>query len=291
MSELTETRTPSRSGGNIQIPILFGLVIAVAAATAYLFFTVDGLKTDLHSMRESVLAELAKVRETSSISTASNQQHLDELRSELENTRKQAAMAAGRARTDALKHAEQLAKQIQTEQARQQEMVKTELTEVKEAASTANNKITDVSGEVTNVKTEVASTKSELEKTIADLKSVRGDLGVQSGLIATNGQELAALRTLGERNYFEFNLAKSKQPQRIGDISVVLKKTDPKRSKYSIDVLADDKKVEKKDKTANEPVQFYVAKARLPYEIVVNEVQKDRITGYLATPKVQIARK
>ncbi|HSB13547.1 MAG TPA: hypothetical protein VLE22_03760 [Bryobacteraceae bacterium] len=291
MSELTETRTPSRSGGNIQIPILFGLVIAVAAATAYLFFTVDGLKTDLHSMRESVLAELAKVRETSSISTASNQQHLDELRSELENTRKQAAMAAGRARTDALKHAEQLAKQIQTEQARQQEMVKTELTEVKEAASTANNKITDVSGEVTNVKTEVASTKSELEKTIADLKSVRGDLGVQSGLIATNGQELAALRTLGERNYFEFKLAKSKQPQRIGDISVVLKKTDPKRSKYSIDVLADDKKVEKKDKTANEPVQFYVAKARLPYEIVVNEVQKDRITGYLATPKVQIARK
>jgi chromosome segregation ATPase len=291
MSELTETRTPSRSGGNIQIPILFGLVIAVAAATAYLFFTVDGLKTDLHSMRESVLAELAKVRETSSISTASNQQHLDELRSELENTRKQAAMAAGRARTDALKHAEQLAKQIQTEQARQQEMVKTELTEVKEAASTANNKITDVSGEVTNVKTEVASTKSELEKTIADLKSVRGDLGVQSGLIATNAQELAALRTLGERNYFEFNLAKTKQPQRIGDISVVLKKTDPKRSKYSIEVLADDKKVEKKDKTANEPVQFYMAKARLPYEIVVNEVQKDRITGYLATPKVQVARK
>jgi chromosome segregation ATPase len=267
------------------------LVIAVAAATAYLFFTVDGLKTDLYSMRESVLAELAKVRETSSISTASNQQHLDDLRSELENTRKQAAMAAGRARTDALKHAEQLAKQIQTEQARQQEMVKTELTEVKEAASTANNKITDVSGEVTNVKTEVASTKSELEKTIADLKSVRGDLGVQSGLIATNAQELAALRTLGERNYFEFNLAKTKQPQRIGDISVVLKKTDPKRSKYSIEVLADDKKVEKKDKTANEPVQFYVAKARLPYEIVVNEVQKDRITGYLASPKVQIARK
>ncbi len=291
MSDLTETRTPSPRGGNIQIPILFGLVIALAAATTYLFFWVDGLRTDLHSMRDSVLAELAKVRETSSINTASNQQHLDELRSELDSTRKQAAVAAGRARTDALKHAEQLAKQIQTEQARQQEMVKTELTEVKEAASTANTKITDVSGEVTNVKSDVASTKSELEKTIADLKSVRGDLGVQSGLIATNGQELAALRTLGERNYFEFNLAKTKQPQRIGDISVLLKKTDPKRNKYSIDVLADDKRVEKKDKTANEPVQFYLAKARLPYEIVVNEVRKDQITGYLATPKVQIARK
>lgn len=291
MSDLTETRTPSKSGGNIQIPILFGLVIAVAAATAYLFFWVDGLKNDLHTMRESVLAELAKVRETSSISTASNQQHLDELRTELENTRTQAAMAAGRARTEAQKHAEQLAKQIQTEQARNQEMVNAEISQVKEAASTANTKITDVSGEVTSVKTDVASTKSELEKTIADLKSVKGDLGVQSGLIATNAQELAALRTLGERNYFEFNLAKTKAPQRIGDIAVLLKKADPKRNKYSIELIADDKKIEKKDKTANEPVQFYMAKARIPYEIVVNEVGKDKITGYLATPKVQIARK
>ena len=56
-------------------------------------------------------------------------------------------------------------------------------------------------------------------------------------------------------------------------------------------MTADDKRVEKKDKTTNEPVQFYVAKARQPYEIVVNEVGKDQITGYLSTPKLQIARK
>ena len=71
---------------------------------------------------------------------------------------------------------------------------------------------------------------------------------------------------------------------------MLLKKTDPKKNKYTIELVADDKRVEKKDKNLNEPVQFYVAKARQPYEIVVNEVKKDQIVGYLTTPKVQSAR-
>jgi hypothetical protein len=101
---------------------------------------------------------------------------------------------------------------------------------------------------------------------------------------------IAALRALGERNYFEFTLDRSKAPRKVGDIQLVLKKTDPKRSKYTLEVQADDKQVEKRDKTVNEPVQFYLAKARQPYEIVVNEVTNGQITGYLSTPKVHLAR-
>ena len=111
-----------------------------------------------------------------------------------------------------------------------------------------------------------------------------------SGLIATNGQELAALRRLGERNYVEFKLGKSKAPQRVGDISLMLKKTDPKKNRYSVDVLADDKTVPKTDKTINEPVQFVTSKSRTPYELIVNQVNKDQIVGYLSTPKETQAR-
>jgi hypothetical protein len=57
-----------------------------------------------------------------------------------------------------------------------------------------------------------------------------------------------------------------------------------------VEVWADDKKTEKKDKGINEPVQFYTSKARIPYEIVINQVKKDQIVGYLATPKVTVAR-
>src|SRR5258708_21018053 len=97
-------------------------------------------------------------------------------------------------------------------------------------------------------------TQAELQKTVTELKKVTGDLGVQSGYIATNGKELAALKRLGERNIFEFNLAQSKVPQKVGDITLVLKKTDPKRNKYTIEVYADDKITEKKDKKSTGPL-------------------------------------
>ncbi|MBY0313824.1 MAG: hypothetical protein K2W85_17300, partial [Phycisphaerales bacterium] len=123
------------------------------------------------------------------------------------------------------------------------------------------------------------------------LKSVQGDLGVTSGLVATNGRELEALKQLGQRNYFEFNLGKTKAPQRVGDVMVQLKKVDQKRNKYWVDIIADDKRTEKKEKSVAEPVQFYTAKGgRIPYEIVVMNVGKDVITGYLSTPKVSAPR-
>ena len=92
-------------------------------------------------------------------------------------------------------------------------------------------------------------------------------------------------------NYTEFKIAKSKAPQKVGDISVLLRSTDPKHNKYTIDVIADDKRVEKKDRTVNEPVQFLLSKAAQPYELVVNDVKKDLISGYVASPKVLQPRK
>jgi hypothetical protein len=119
---------------------------------------------------------------------------------------------------------------------------------------------------------------------------VRGDLGVQSGLIATNGKELSALKALGDRNYVEFNLQKTKSFQKIGNVQLLIKAVDPKKNKYTVELIADDKKVEKKDKNINEPLQFYMAGSRQPAELVVNEVRKDQLVGYLSTPKVAVAR-
>jgi hypothetical protein len=158
-------------------------------------------------------------------------------------------------------------------------------------ATKADAKIADVSTEVGNVKSAQSQTAAELQKTITDLKSVKGDLGVQSGLVATNGTELQALKMRGERNYFDIKLGKTKQPQRVGDITLLLKNTDPKKNKYTVQVMADDKLTEKKDKNINEPVQFYTTKGgRIPYEIVINKVDKNMIVGYLATPKVEATR-
>jgi len=273
---------------------LFGAIIALLAANVYLYTQVDVLKTEISKLRESIATEVTNLRENSSATTATHRKSLDTLKTELEEARRQAAAAATHSKAEANSYADQLAKELAAEQKRQEQLVSNQFnevkTEVKGVGASADAKIAETNGEVSNVKGALASTKSELEKTVGDLKKVTGDLGVQSGYIATNGKELSALKRLGERNYFEFNLAKTKTPQKIGDITLLLKKTDQKKNKYTVEVHADDKVTEKKDRNINEPIQFYVAKARQPYELVVNEIGKDIIKGYLATPKDQIAR-
>src|SRR5277367_6274616 len=131
-------------------------------------------------------------------------------------------------------------------------------------------KFGQVATDINGTKTDISATKADLEATKSKLQTTVGDLGVQSGLIARNHDEVEELKRLGERDIFEFTLQKSsKGPEHIGPIQVQLRKVDTKHYKYTLNVVADDKSIEKKDKTVGEPVQFYVRGARAPYEIVV----------------------
>ena len=293
MSPTPPYQEPPKNSG-LLTALVAGSIIALIGSNIYLYMQLDHQRTDLAKVRESLSTELSNLRDASSVTTASQARHLETMKSDLEAAQKKARDDArsmsSQAKAEAQAHAEQLARQIQAEEAKVQQQVSSELSAVKTVANDATAKIADVSTDVGGVKTQVSATQAELQKTIADLKSTRGDLGVQSGLIATNAQELQALRRLGERNYFEFKLGKTKERQRVGDITLLLKKTDPKKNKYTVEVMADDKLTEKKDKNVNEPLQFYTSKARQPYEIVVNQVAKDQITGYLATPKEQSGR-
>ena len=149
----------------------------------------------------------------------------------------------------------------------------------------ATTKLGQVSTQINGTQTDLNATKADLEATKSKLGSTIGDLGVQSGLIATNEKELDALKHMGDRDIFDFTLTKTKQPQHVGPIQMQLTKIDAKHFKYTLNVLADDKNIPKKDKTVDEPVQFYVSGARSPYEIVVFTLTKDQAKGYLSTPK------
>ena len=284
---------PSQRSG-LLTALVAGAVIALVAANIYLYVQIDHVRTDVAKVREDLMNQVSNLRDASSVTVASQKAHLDTLKQELSTAREQAASQArslsSQAKAEAIARTEQLTKQIQEEEAKVQQRVSSELSEVKSTAAAANTKIADVSTEVGGVKSKLNQTDADLQKTIADLKTTRGDLGVQSGLIATNGQQLEALKRLGERNYFEFKLGKTKDRQRVGDVTLLLKRTDPKKNKYTVEVMADDKLTEKKDKNVNEPVQFYTSKAKQPYELVVNSVGKDLIAGYLATPKESSAR-
>jgi phage shock protein A len=285
--EAMEERYDAHSTARGAVYLLIGILAVLTIACGFLFWRVHQMETATSAWNATTSQEIAALRQTVAANDSTHFKNMESLQADLEAARQQAAMTAGRAKQEALKHADQLARKLADEQ----QQVATKLTEVQQDATTANTKLADVTNDVATTKTDVAATKTELQNTVADLKRVRGDMGVLSDRIATNGTELAALRTLGERNYVEFNIAKTKAPQKVGDVQLLLKKTDVKRNRFSIAVLADDRTVEKRDRTINEPVQFYVAKAHQPYEIVVNEVTKDHIAGYLATPKVEMARR
>jgi DNA repair exonuclease SbcCD ATPase subunit len=278
--------TPPPSGSGVKTALVAGGLVALLVSNIALWYRLETTRTDDRAASQAMLAEIASLKDAASVSTASQKRNVENLKEELASARQQANQAAGHAKQEAQAHADQLAKSLQEAQAKQQAEVQSKISDVQQQATTANAKIGEVSGDVTTVKTDLGNTKAELDKTITNLNKTIGDLGVQSGYVATNGKELEALKRLGERNYFQFTLLrKDKAPKRVGDISLKLKSVDKKKNRYTVEVLADDKTVEKRDKGINEPLQFYVAKAKQPYELVVNDVGKDQITGYLATPK------
>jgi chromosome segregation ATPase len=199
----------------------------------------------------------------------------EQLRADQERAKEQLASTANELATKA----------NATEVAQVRQEASSKLAEVQQSA---DSKIGNVSGEVTKVAANLDATRADLAASRREISDVRTTLSQQ---IARNSGELADLRKKGERDFFEFDIAKPKKStdmSRVGDILLQLRRTDTKKAKYDVLIQVDDSKLEKKDRTANEPVQFLVGRDKLRYELVVNFVDKDRIRGYLSTPKDKV---
>jgi DNA repair exonuclease SbcCD ATPase subunit len=254
------------------IPVLFAVLFVALGVIAYAG----------HAVQARLEQELSKADEQNKILTAQLEQanaRLADIKGQVEVTSQKVGMTQAE-----LAEARSRAESIRKQQAASDQKLSAAITE---AQKESEAKIGAVATDVTGAKKDIEATKTDLEATKSKLDRATGDMGVMSGLIARNHDDLEELKRKGDRNYFEFTLQKSKTPQRVGPVQMALNKTDQKKSQYTMTVLADDKSIQKKDKTAGEPVQFYVkGSAKLaPYEIVVFDVGKNQISGYLATPK------
>jgi len=267
--------------------ILSALVLAAGGYSIYLGTTqAQDLRRQIADAKQDNTALRATLADTS----AQLQGTMDSLREDVSKVEQDANAGLAKAQTAATRHADIVASKLAKKAADDAEQLSAELNKVKDSAADAAGRLDGITTDVGAVKTDVASTKSTLEETRSDLQRVRGDMGITSGLVATNSKQIQELRDLGDRNIYEFTLAKNGKTQKVGDIELMLKKADTGHNRFTLDVLADDKRVEKKDRSVNEPVQFYTLKAHQPYELVVNQVGKNQVTGYLATPKVTLAR-
>src|SRR5271166_1252179 len=253
------------------IIVLFVVLFLAFGLLAYAGYSVQG----------RMQQELAKAEEQNKILTAQLEQanaRFAELKGQMDVTSQKIGMTQAEL-ADARSRAEGIRKQQAASDLRLAQ-------EISAAQKESEAKIGAVATDVTGAKKDIESTKSDLEATKSKLDRSMGDMGVMSGLIARTHDDLEELKRRGDRNYYEFTIKKAKTPQRVGPIQVNVNKTDAKKSKFTMTVFADDREIEKKDRTSGEPIQFYVGNSRLaPYEIVVFKVGKDELTGYLSTPK------
>jgi peptidoglycan hydrolase CwlO-like protein len=254
----------------------------IAILFVVLFLALVGLAYAGYSIQSRLDANVSKAQDQNKLLTAQLDQanarladlkgHIDVTENKMHMT--QAELANARSRAESFRKDQVAADQKLAEQ-------------MNAAQRESTEKINAVATEVGGARKDIEATRSDLEATKGRLERASGDMGVMSGLIAHNRDDLEELKRRGDRNYYEFKITKSKTAQKVGPVQVTLNKTDQKKSKYTITVFVDDRSIEKKDKTAGEPVQFYVrgASRMPPYEFVVFEVGKNQITGYLSTPK------
>jgi hypothetical protein len=229
---------------------------------------------------------------------ATMQQHLEKMTKDLSESQAQVAelqkrMRSAEAQEETLgqklgmtkKDLAQRAAELQAQQRATESRLQAEANQEKEQIGKVSGEVAGVKSDVGGVKTDVASTKADLETTKANLQTAIGDLGKQSGLIANTRGDLEVLKHKGDRNYYEFTLLRGAKPQPVATVSLQLKKTDPKRGKYTLNVTSDDRTIEKQDRNVAEPIQFYSGRDHLLFELVVWTVDKKKATGYLSTPK------
>jgi len=254
----------------------------IAIVFIVIFLALAGLGYAGYSAQSRLESSLNKAQDQNKLLTAELDQansRLADLKGHVDVTEQkmhltQAELANARSRSEAIRKDQLAADQKLADQ-------------LNAATKESNEKINAVASEVGGAKKDIEATRSDLEATKGRLERATGDMGVMSGLIAHNRDDLEDLKRRGDRNYYEFKITKSKTAQKVGPVQVTLNKVDYKKAKYTITVFVDDRSIEKKDKTAGEPVQFYVrGGSRMPpYEFVVFDVGKNQITGYLSTPK------
>lgn len=257
--------------GNILRNVLLGIAVVYVIASLYFIFETRARVVTLEKNQQTATADVKTLAHRATTTEQNLKASTEELGSKL-------GMTEQELQTRLQARAAQLERQQRAAEQRISEEHKKEIGEV-------SGQVAGVKTELGTAKTDIATTKSDLEAAKQKIERAIGDLGVQSGLIAHTREELEYLKHRGDRNYFEFSLTKGSKPTAISTISLQLKKTDQKKGRFTMNVLADDRTIEKKDRTMMEPLQFYTGRDRTLFELVVYSVDKNKVTGYLSTPK------
>ncbi len=254
-------------------PRWLGIAVVVLAAVSLLALGVGwSASNHARTAEETLTAEFQTLKHNSDVLTqrlAQSEEINAQMQGRLNVVTDKLKLTEGE-----LSGARRRAKQIKEENAKQLAAVESSL-----ATKASAEDVKNLSGDVSGVKSDLDATKNNLQM-------ARGELGT---LIARNHEEIDQLRRMGQRDYYEFTIEKKGSRQHVGSLLVELRGTNVKRNQFTVALYVDDMRLEKKNRSVNEPIYFYTRGSRAALELVVNQVGKNKVVGYLSVPKAVAA--
>jgi hypothetical protein len=273
--------TSYRSGGS---PTWLIAVVAVAAlvalgglgtgwwASTYAQDTRTSVAGDMQTMKQGYAKDMDSVEQRLAAAEKTNA----DLQTDLTTVTSRLRITQGD-----LKKARDEAQQIRDDSAQKLSAMNDDVQQ-KLSAKADTSDVQTVSGNVTAVRTDLDTTKTDLNTTKENLSMAKSELGT---LIAKNHDDVEELRRLGERDYIEFTIDGKNKDQKVGNVTITLRGTNPNKNQFTVSLVADDRRTENKSRNINQPIFFTTNASKQPLEFVVNQVEKDKITGYISIPK------
>ena len=252
----------------------YALLIAAASYVIWSSYYISETRSSLASLAVAQKAAIANLQQRQAATEDDLKTSNDALSQQLGITERGLQAAYAGTTTELRRNQRSFERRMQDQQNQQNQ-----------AVDQVTFEVANVQTELSGAKKEIAATRTDLESTKVKLDRAIGDLTGQSSLIARTREDLEELRHRGDRNYYEFSLSKGEHATQLSTIALQLKKADAKKGKFTLTVIADDRVIEKKDRGVAEPLQFYTGRNRQLYEVVIFTVDKNKVTGYLSTPK------
>jgi uncharacterized membrane-anchored protein YhcB (DUF1043 family) len=284
---------PSRNDSNGtsgRIPLIVAVVaLLVALGVGFLALRVSSQVAEGDELLSTQLEEMEAALEGIQVQIAANSEGTSRQIAALQSDSEVLQESVGVTQSE-IRRARALAEQVRLEQQAEVEALNSQIEQKADSNQVAaldeksDGKFQEIDQQITEVKEENKATREEVEKTWKELSALGLQVTQQGQLVATNGEGVAELRRRGERDFFEFSAQKKRQMP-IASIQLELRKADTKNHRADFRLYYDDRRVEHKKVYTNTPLLFYVGREKTPYELVINEVKKNLMVGYISVPK------